>query len=324
MTRNAWGRDVLLVHENMRPILPMLRSSHRVHCLWEQQDQDAFLAETGPAIGVIVTAGENRIDPRLVEHLPGLGLIVCVGAGYDGVDLGHCTARGVAVLAAVGANADDVADYAVGLAIAAWRGIASGDRTVRGGEWLTANRPPTQSSLTGAVAGIVGLGAVGKAVAVRLAALKMDVRWWGPREQRGVSLPRASSLQALAAEARLLVVCCRADAGSRAMIDASVIESLGPDGVLVNVSRGSVVDEDAIIAALKKGSLGAAALDVFATEPTPTSRWSDVPNTILTPHAAGLTRDTLQSMIQLAVARVNTFLSDDDTQRVTLLQERVA
>lgn len=323
MTGQTRGGDVLLVHENMRPILPMLQASHRVHCLWEQGDPEAFLIENAPAIGVIVTAGENRIDPALVERLPGLGLIVCVGAGYDGVDLAHSTAHGIAVLAAIGANADDVADYALGMAIAAWRGIVADDRTVRGGGWKAANRPPKRSSMTGAVAGIVGLGAVGKAIAVRLCALGMDVKWWGPRDQAGVDLVRAPSLQNLAAEARLLVVSCRADAASKAMIDAPVIDALGPEGVLVNVSRGSVVDEEAVIAALRDGRLGAAALDVFADEPTPASRWTDVPNTILTPHAAGLTRDTLIQMIRLAVKRVGTFLGDDEAERDALLKERV-
>lgn len=323
VSEKTLGSDVLLVHQNMRPILPMLQAHHRVHCLWEHADRESFLIGHGPSIGVIVTAGENRVDPALVEHLPGLGMIICVGAGYDGVDVAHARARGVATLAAIGANADDVGDYALGLAIAAWRGIVADDRIVRGGGWLATNRLPTRSSMTGATAGIVGLGAVGKAVARRLRAIGMEVSWWGPREQLGVDLVRAPNLLALAETSRLLVICCRADAASNAIIDAPVLDALGSDGVLVNVSRGSVVDEDAVIAALKDRRLGAAALDVFATEPAPTDRWADVPNTVLTPHAAGLTTDTLQRMISLAVGRVSIFLTGDEPQREALLRERI-
>ncbi|MHA4836416.1 2-hydroxyacid dehydrogenase [Sphingopyxis sp. MSC1_008] len=323
MTAQRRGSDVLLIHENMRPILAPLQAAHRVHCLWDQDDPLAFLAAAGDAIGVIVTAGENRIDPSLVERLPGLGLIVCVGSGYDGVDVAHCAARGIAILSAVGANADDVADYALGLAIAAWRGIVADDHIVRTGGWLASNRLPQRHAMRGAPAGIVGLGAIGRAVAQRLDALGMNVRWWGPRDCPDAGWPRAASLHALATQCRLLIVCCRADDMSRGLIDADVLEALGPTGILVNVSRGSVIDEAALIDALKAGSLGGAALDVFETEPTPVSRWADVPNVILTPHSAGVTIDTLRTMIGMAIERVAIYLGDDEQSRGELLKQSV-
>lgn len=318
------GTDVLLVHENMRPILPALQASHRVHCLWEQSDRAAFLAAKGASIGVIVTAGENSIETGLIDRLPCLGLILCVSAGYDGVDVAHCAARGIAVLAAVGANADDVADYATGLAIAAWRGIVADDHTVRAGHWLASNRLPQRPSMRGALAGIVGLGSVGRAVAARLSALGMEVRWWGPRQQTDTDLPRAESLHDLATHVMLLVICCRADDSSKGLIGSATLDALGSGGIIVNVSRGSVVDEEALIDALKAGRLGGAALDVFETEPTPAARWADVPNVILTPHAAGLTTDTLGAMVRLAIERVAIFLGDDEERRRSLLSQRVA
>lgn len=318
------ARDVLLAHENMRPIVPALQACHTVHCLWNQPDADAFLAASGAGVGVIVSAGENRIDRSLIDRLPNLGLIICVTAGYDGVDTDYCAARGVAVVAAVGVNADDVADFALGLAIAAWRGIVADDRLVRDGQWQVANRMPQRRSMRGAKAGIVGLGSVGLALAPRLAALGMTVGWWGPRDRADIELPRAESLLALARGSDLLLLCCRADATSRHMVDAQILEALGPDGMLVNVSRGSVVDETALIDALRSGAIGGAALDVFETEPTPAPRWTDVPNVIVTPHTAGVTRDVVKAMILRAVERVGIFLGSDEDRRRDLLRENVA
>ena len=122
----------------------------------------------------------------------------------------------------------------------------------------------------------------------------------------------------------MLIVCCRADDSSKGLVDRTVIDTLGSDGILVNVSRGSVIDESALIDALKAGRLGGAALDVFETEPTPAARWADVPNVILTPHAAGVTIDTLHAMIRLSIERVSIFLGDDDVRRKDLLRESVA
>lgn len=316
--------DVLLVHQNMNPVRDTLASRHKVHCLWEYADTDQFLLHHGAAVSLIVTAGENRIETALLEKLPGLRLIVCVSSGYDGVDTAWCVRHGVAVVAAVGANADDVADYALGLSIAAWRGIVADDNFVRRGEWMAANRLPKYRKMGGAPAGIVGLGSIGRAIAKRLTALDIPVQWWGPRDQPDAAYPRAPSLIELASQSRLLVLCCRADASSRHMIDAAVLEALGPDGILVNVSRGSVVDETALIAALRDGTLGGAALDVFEAEPLVLERWRDVPNVILTPHAAGLTTDTLRAMIGLAVQRVDKFLQGNDDDRAGILASNVA
>jgi lactate dehydrogenase-like 2-hydroxyacid dehydrogenase len=316
--------DILLAHPNMSPIRGALAPRHEVHALWEYESGDTFLSSHGGAVSVIVTAGENRIDTALLGRLTNLRLIVCVGSGYDGVDVDWCARHGIAVVAAVGANAKDVADHALGLAIAAWRGIVADHDFIARGEWQAANRLPSRRTMTGVPAGIVGLGSIGRAVAHRLSALDMPVQWWGPREQSDAPFPKAASLIELAAESRLLVLCCRADASSHHLVDAAVLEALGPDGVLVNVARGSVVDEDALIAALRDGRLAAAGLDVFATEPTPADRWRDVPNVVLTPHAAGLTTDTLRAMIGLAVQRIDAFLLGDEQDRGRVLSASVA
>ena len=153
-------------------------------------------------------------------------------------------------------------------------------------------------SLNGQRLGVVGLGHIGEAVARRAEALRMAVKWWGPRD-KVAAWPRAGSLLELARDSDILVVACKADDGNVGLVSREVIEALGPDGLLVNVARGQLVDEAALIAALKDGRLGQAALDVFEDEPTEPARWADAPNTVLTPHTGGATTEAVQGMLRL-------------------------
>jgi len=273
---------------------PLEAKGWRVARLWE-------LAEADRAhVRAIVHAGEVPLEPEFLESLPQLGLIACVSVGYDGVDVPWCGARGIAVTHADGLNAEDVADHAVGLIIAAWRNIVAGHQMIREGRWVLAERMRPSRGLRGRKVGIVGLGHIGEAVAVRVEAFGMEVAWWGPRP-KGAPWPRAESLLDLAHHSDILVVACRAEAANRGLISQAVIEAVGPKGLIVNVARGSLIDEDALIAALKDGRLGRAALDVFAQEPTPAARWADVPGTVLTPHVAGSTVDSIPPMVAQAL-----------------------
>jgi lactate dehydrogenase-like 2-hydroxyacid dehydrogenase len=155
-------------------------------------------------------------------------------------------------------------------------------------------------SLKGQRLGIVGLGSIGEAVARRAEAMRMPVRWWGPREKTS-PWTRSDSLLELARDSDILVVACKADESNRGLISRAVIEALGSQGLLVNVARGQLVDETALIAALKDGRLGQAALDVFEDEPTDPARWADVPNTVLTPHTGGATTEAVQGMLMLLI-----------------------
>jgi lactate dehydrogenase-like 2-hydroxyacid dehydrogenase len=165
-------------------------------------------------------------------------------------------------------------------------------------------------SLKGRKVGIVGLGAIGEAVARRVVAFGMSVAWWGPNPKPS-EWPRAGSLLALAEDSDILVVCARAEAANRGLISAEVIDAVGPGGMIVNVARGQLIDEDALIAALKAGRLGRAGLDVFAEEPTPASRWADVPNTVLTPHTAGGTTDSIPRMVAQALENIRLHLAGE-------------
>lgn len=259
---------------------------------------------SGTDVEAAVVIGAEGLPKGAIEALPKLKLIACFGAGYDGVDADACRARGVAITNCPGANAADVADVAIGLLISAVRGIAYGDRMVRAGDWKGLPAIPPPKALGGMKLGVVGLGAIGLAAAKRAAAFEMDVRWTGPRAKPEAPFAYEPDLMTLATWADALILALRPDAGTERMINADVIDALGSDGVLVNVARGSVVDEDALIAALKAGRLGAAGLDVFEQEPTPASRWADVPNVTLTPHLAGATRNSVMAMAQTVMANL--------------------
>ncbi|QSF53477.1 2-hydroxyacid dehydrogenase [Brevundimonas fontaquae] len=285
---------VLIMQRHLAPLSGFLESAYDVYRFWEGPP-----IEAAHDIRVMVVAGEAPLDKALIERLPNLDLIACFTSGYDGIDIDWCRQRGLPVTHAPGVNHEDVADHALGLILAARRQIASGDRQVRDGGWTFETRTIT-TSLAGQKLGIVGLGHIGKAVADRAEAFRMAVSWWGPRPH-DAEWPRADSLLALAKASDILVVACKADETNRGLISPDIIEALGPDGLLVNVSRGQVVDEDALIAVLKSGTLGQAALDVFVEEPTDPARWADVPNVILTPHTAGATTAGVQGMLMLLI-----------------------
>ncbi len=283
---------ILIVPPLLGPLTGLLASAYNVHRLWEHPP-----VEAQDLIQAAVVVGEDALDVAVLERLPNLKLIACFTSGYDGLDLDWCRARGLPVTHAPAVNHEDVADHAVALILAATRRVVDGDRALRAGDWVLENRLMTPS-MKGRRVGIVGLGAIGEAVARRVAVMGCPVAWWGPRAKES-PWPRAGSLADLARDSDILVVACRADETNRGLISAEIIEALGPSGLLVNVARGSLVEEDALIAALKSGRLGQAALDVFEQEPTTAARWADVPNTVLTPHTAGATTEAVQGMLML-------------------------
>jgi lactate dehydrogenase-like 2-hydroxyacid dehydrogenase len=279
--------------------------------LWDYPDPAAFVAAHGERVRAILTIGEFKLPPVLLAGLPNLGLIACISAGYDAIDIGWCREHGVAVTHSPAINAEDVADHAVAATIAAWRGIVEGDRLVREGGWSKTYRGPQRRSLRGRAVGIVGLGHIGRAIGERLQAFGTRIAWWGPNPKPDAPWPRTDGLMALAQASDLLFVAVRAGPSNRHLVDAAVIEAVGPQGVICNVSRGLVIDQGALIDALKAGRLGSAALDVFDPEPTPAELWRDVPNTVLTPHTAGATAESVPAMVALARENLNRFFAGE-------------
>jgi len=296
---------ILIAQSYLGPVAGLLAAMYEVHFAWAEIPDEALAR-----IEAVVVAGEQPLDKPLLARLPALKLIAVFTSGYDGVDLAWARERGLIVTHAANVNAEDVADHALGLILAARRRIVEGDRMIRAGLWQANARSMTPSMGARRV-GIVGLGAIGAALARRLEPMGCVIAWWGPRDKPTAPWPRAPDLLTLARDSDVLVVCAKADGETQGLIDAAVIDAVGPQGLLVNVSRGQVVDEEAVIAALRGGRLGQAALDVFIEEPTPADRWDGVPNTVLTPHTAGATQEAVQKMFGQMVQNLKLVLAGE-------------
>lgn len=294
---------VLVVQPLLAPLLPLLAADYDVVAGWEDGVADRL-----PLVEALVAAGEFPLPRAYLESMPRLRLIACFTVGYDGVDMDWARAHGIAVCHASGANADDVADHAIGMILGHRREIVAGHAKVCEGRWTQGPKRLTRS-LGGARLGIMGLGAIGMAVARRAEVMRMDVRWWGPRARPDAPWPRADSLMTLARDSDIMVLAPRVDASNIGAVDAAVMDALGPQGLLVNVARGQLVDEDALIAALKDGRLGGAALDVFWQEPTDAARWADVPHIVLTPHGAGATDQSVARMTAMLLDNLKAHFS---------------
>ena len=293
--------DILQVAAIYGPSQARLEADYTVHRLWQAPDRGAFVRDVAPRIEVLVTTGGAGAARALIEQLPRLRLIACFGVGVDAIDLAAARERGVAVTNTPDVLTDDVADLAIGLMLAALRGIATADRYVRAGLWLRANMP-LQTRMSGKRLGIVGMGRIGQAIARRASAFGMSISWNGPRPK---DLPwrYEPDLLALARSVDVLVAACPGGAATRGLISRAVLEALGP-GVFVNIARGSVVDEAALVDLLVTQRLGGAALDVFADEPRVPEALFALDHVVLQPHQASATRETRGAMGQLVLDNI--------------------
>lgn len=280
-----------------------------VHRLWEAEDREAFLAAVGPKVEVVATDGHHGCPPALMEKLPALKLVSSYGVGYDAINVPEAAARGVRVTNTPDVLNDAMAEITVGLMIALARRIPDAEAYTRAGDWAAKGNFPLTAELTGATAGIVGLGRIGKEIARRLVAMKMEVVYHGRNEQAGQPFRYFPSLTEMAKAVDWLVVITPGGPETKKLVNAEVLAALGPEGRLVNVSRGAVVDEAALVAALKTGALGGAALDVFEDEPRPHPELLAMPNTVLSPHQGSATVRTRAAMGQLVVDNIKAHLA---------------
>lgn len=260
-------------------------------------------------IRAAVTIGHVGLSNAMIDALPELKCIVCFGVGVDGIDLAYAKQRGVAITHGREINHEDVADVALGLIIAVARDFTRGERVLREGSWSPPLAVPPQRRLRGRRLGIVGMGAIGRAMAHRAQAFGLEIKWNGPRPKPDVAYAYEPDLKALAQWADILAIAARGD--QPCLVTAEILDALGENGMLINISRGSLVDEDALIAALKSGKIAGAGLDVFQEEPTPAARWKDVPNTTLTPHLGGGTREALLAGSQNVLENLRRFYASE-------------
>lgn len=277
-----------------------LDKAFRMHRLFEAKDKAALLAQVGPQVRGVATRGDIGADAALIAACPNLEIICVFGVGYDGVDLDACRARGVRVTNTPDVLTGDVADLGVAMMLALARGMVGAEAWARQGAWASKGMYPLQTRVFGKRAGVLGLGRIGHAVARRLAGFDMDIAY-------SDVAPRADAADwtfvadpvALARRSDFLFVTLAASPATRHIVGREAIEALGPQGMLINVSRAANIDEKALLDALESRRLGAAALDVFEGEPNINPRFLALDNVLLQPHHASGTIETRKAMGQL-------------------------
>ena len=293
--------EVLVVAKLWPPLMQALQAEFTVHDRTHESDQAAFAA-LAPRVRALCGGGESKVTRALLDQLPALEMISVFGVGYDGVDVDCARGRGIPVTNTPDVLTDDVADLGIALLLSVARRIPQADRYVRDGRW-PGGPMPLARKVSGSRLGIVGMGRIGQAIARRAQSFGMHIAYTA-RSEKPVDYRYYASPRALAAAVDFLLVITPGGAGTRGLIDAQVLAALGPDGYLINVARGSVVDQDALIAALEEGAIAGAALDVFADEPNVPLALREHDNVVLTPHMASATWQTRQAMADLALANL--------------------
>jgi len=284
--------EILVITPIYAPTLAQLEREYTVRKLWGEQYPDEYLRKECDNVRGLVTTGLFGFSRSHVEALPRLEIVACFGNPH-GVAAEHraaAVARKVVVTNTPDSITEPVADLALGLLVAVMRGIVQADRFVRAGKWPAGPFPPGRG-LGGKTCGIIGLGAIGRAVAKRVEPLGMSVCYHGPRRKVDVAYPYYADLEAMARASDCLVVSCPATPETRNLVNGRVLDALGPQGYLVNVARGSVVDDQALIAALKEKKIAGAGLDVYADEPRVPAELVAMEQVVLTPHIGSTTQE---------------------------------
>src|SRR5215212_10534678 len=270
---------------------------------------EVFTPEQLSGIRALITAGGTPLSGTTMDAMPSLRAIVCYGTGYDGVDLAAAAQRGIAIGHSPAANAAAVADLAVTLMLAATRRLLPADHYVRSGDWASAKPSPLmrpQPGNPGRRVGIYGMGEIGRKIAVRVAAFETEVAYFS-RSRHDVPYLYLPSLEALAEWCSVLMIAVRAGADTHHAVDANILKKLGAEGYVVNISRGSVIDQEALVTALADGAIAGAGLDVYEEEPHAPDRLTALPNVVLTPHVGGHTVESHAAMQNCVMANLEAF-----------------
>ena len=292
--------EILVTGPMYPPTLEKLDAAYTTHKLFKASDRAAMLAEVGDRITAVASSNSGGIDAATISRLPKLKVISHFGVGYDTVDVAAAKARGVTVTNTPDVLTEEVADLAMGLLYATVRRIPQGDRYVREGKWLKGAMALTES-LQGKTLGIVGMGRIGQAIAKRAEASNMKIAYQGPRRKADLAYAYHADPVALAKATGMLMVACPGGEATRGLVSRAVIEALGPKGFIVNIARGSVIDEPALLEALQANRIAGAGLDVFADEPRVPEAFFALDNVVLQPHVASATHQTRAAMGQLVI-----------------------
>jgi hydroxypyruvate reductase len=304
MTASSAAPTAVLTVANLPPFyLGPLKAAFTVHERLHETDPAEF-ARIAPTIRAITGGGESQVPRALIAQLPALEVVSIMGVGYDKVDVAAAKERGIPVTHTPNVLNDEVADLAIGLMLSVARRIPLADRYVREGKWESQGNMPLARKMSGARLGIIGLGRIGQAIAKRAQAFDMSIAYTGRTRRPEIPHPYYASAKELAANVDFLVAITPGGEGTRKMIDREVLRALGPRGFLINVARGTVVDEAALIEALRAGEIAGAGLDVFEDEPRVPQALREMDNVVLTPHMASATHETRQAMADLALANL--------------------
>ena len=275
----------------------------------DDSSRDAFLAAHGDSVVAIVDSGPPGVNAELMETLPNLGAVVHFGDGYDTADIDTAHRLGIGVSNTPDVLNATVADAAVGLILASMRRLCVADRYVHAGRWSVGEKFPLGRDVSGSRVGILGLGRIGSAIAVRLNAFDCAIAYHNRRPVAGCPYRYVASAVELAESVDVLVVATVGSTGTEKLVDRGVLEALGPEGYLINIARGSVVDQDALVELLVEGRLAGAGLDVFAEEPYVPEELRMLDNVVLLPHIGGATPRSLSAMTALVLQNLDEYLT---------------
>lgn len=298
--------EVLLIAPVMENLLARLEATFVVHRLYEQADPVAFLSTHGRTIRAVVTRGDIGVTTPVLEQLPHLGLIAVFGVGTDAIDLNYTRKRGIKVTITSGALTEDVADMALGLLLATARQLCHNDRFVRDGRWLH-EAPGLSVQVSGKRLGIFGMGNIGRAIAQRAAGFNMRIQYASHQQDSSLPYTYYPDLLALARESDFFVIAISGGKDSAGLVDKAVFDALPPHALVINIARGSIVNETDLIAALQSGAIAGAGLDVYAHEPQVPAALIAMDNVVLQPHIASATQETRQKMSDIVFTNVEAF-----------------
>ena len=296
--------DVLMPAPAMSALVDSIAARLKLHRLWLEPDRDAWLAQWAPRLRAVAMGGPHLpVDDAFMRRLPNLEIVASFGVGYDHIDAEAAARRGVIVTNTPGVLDDEVADTAIGLMIATVRRLPQAERYLRAGQWLEGPFPLT-ASLRGRTLGVLGLGRIGQAIATRARAFGVGIVYHGRQPRADVPYRYYPSLVEMAKACDILIVAAPGGPATRHIVNAEVLAALGPDGILINIARGSLVDESALIEALRTGKILAAGLDVYENEPSVPDELIALDNAVLLPHVGSASVKTRRAMADCVVANL--------------------